>query len=87
MKDLVKEKYPEVKDIKENLHDLKSNTVELAQHVKKDGLDQIEEKTQNIKSQTDVEFKKIKQYIHRNPIQSICFAFAGGYMAHMLLKK
>ncbi len=82
----LKGKYPEIQGIKEDLGSLKDNTVELAQHVKKDGLNQVEETAKSLKSFGQKELKKAEKYVKQKPMQSIAIAFAGGVVASILLR-
>lgn len=80
-----KTKYPEVKEIKNDLESLKENTVELAKHVKEDGIEQAQEKAQSISAAAKKNLRKAEIHVKQNPIQSVAVAFAGGVIASMLL--
>lgn len=81
-----KDKYPEIKEIREDLESLKDNTVELAQHVKKDGMEQVQETKQTLTVQALKNLKQIEKQVQRKPMQSIAVAFAGGLVASMFLR-
>lgn len=83
----VKSKYPEIKEIKEDLESLKDNTVELAQHVKKDSVEQIEATTQTLKAYATQELAKAEKVVREKPVQSVAIAFAGGLLASALIKR
>ncbi len=85
MSKLEAKKYPEVKEIKQDLESLKDNSVELAQHVKNDAVYKIEETTSSVKAQAKAELKKVEKHVEANPIQSVAIAFAGGVLLSMLM--
>ena len=82
----VKEKYPEVKDIKQGIGTAKEGAVELAKHVKDDGVQQFEQTTETIKNQYQTEMARVESHVRTNPLQSIAVAFAGGLIASMILR-
>jgi ElaB/YqjD/DUF883 family membrane-anchored ribosome-binding protein len=87
-----KEAYPEIAEIKEDLSSLKSNAVELAHHVKKNGEAQTQEFKKLAAQELDVlketgrtQLKKIEERVKEKPGQSIAIAFASGLAISYLL--
>ncbi len=88
----VKEAYPEIENIQQDLSSLKDNTVELARHVKADGTEHASVLTEkahkmiaDLKTQGAHEFEKIEQRVKDKPGQSVAIAFAAGIVASYLL--
>ncbi len=88
-----KSKYPEVKDIQNNIKEIGGKTAELAQHVKQDGVHQVEEisarvgeKAENLKAAGQRELEKVELKVRANPMQSVAIAFAGGLLASLFLR-
>ncbi len=80
-----KTNYPEIKEIKHDLDSLKHDAIELAQHVKKDGMDQVNETSHTLRAYGTVKLKQAENGIRKNPLQSVAIAFAGGLVASFLL--
>ena len=87
------DKYPEVKDIKQDIESLKGNTVDLAQHVKSDGVEKVKEGLERVEASADVlkdigrnEVERAEKHIKKNPMQSVAIAFAGGLALSLLLR-
>lgn len=85
--------YPEIEEIKEDLDSLKDNVVALTKHVKKDGVEQVEDlgdvakkRVEVLKARGQQEIKKVEKQVKAKPAQSIAIAFAGGVLASMLLR-
>ncbi len=83
--------YPEIEDIKEDLHSLKNNVVDLTNQIKKDGLKQTGnikstalDQIDTLKETTEDQMKKIEARVKHKPAQSLAAAFAVGFVASML---
>jgi ElaB/YqjD/DUF883 family membrane-anchored ribosome-binding protein len=81
----IKNGYPEISAINNDLKALKTDVSDLARHVADDGLG-------NLSAKADKEYKrlqqlgqKIEERIVNNPAQSLAIAFAGGVVASILL--
>lgn len=84
--------YPEIGDIREDLHSLKDNTVKLGRHLKEDSVEQAGEVGRSVQRQAhhlmengEKNLKIVEKYIAEKPVQSIAIAFGAGLLASMLL--
>lgn len=87
-----KEAYPEITEIKEDFDSLKSNAVELAHHLKKDGEVQTQEfknlavqEIKTLEKSGKKQLKKLEARVKQNPGQSLAIAFASGIVISHLL--
>ena len=87
----LKETYPEITEIKTNVNDLKTNTVQLAQHVKEDGKEHVAEmassfqdRLQDLKQYGRRELNLLEQHVIAKPTRSIAYAFVAGLVASVI---
>jgi ElaB/YqjD/DUF883 family membrane-anchored ribosome-binding protein len=81
----VKAKYPEVRDIGNDLKALKDDVGNLASHVKEQGLRDLSEKAQESLESLQGMSRKMEQRIKEKPAQSLAIAFVTGLFASFLL--
>lgn len=79
-----KSSYPEIGNIGSDLHSLKSNLSDLAQHVKEDGLNDISALAQKEYKSITALGETIEDKIKDQPAKSMAIAFAGGLIASYL---
>ncbi len=84
--------YPEIEEIKEDIVSLRSNIVELTQHLKKDGMKQTKRLKDNAADQISELQKTGKEHLEnlegqvkQKPLQSVAIAFASGLVFSMLV--
>ncbi len=84
--------YPEIDNIRDDLDSLKSNTVELAKHVRDDAAEQTHEMRKNaaVKLEHLVEagkgsLSKFEEHAREKPLQTLAVAFIAGIAASILL--
>lgn len=89
-----KTKYPEIDEIREDLDSLKTNVVGLTKHVQEDGYKQAEELSTHAKkrmaklqAQGHQQVERLEGHVRAKPAQSVAIAFAGGFLASMLLSR
>ena len=89
-----KKKYPEIEDIKEDVHSLKENTIELTKHVKKDGeakvgelKDVVADNIDTIAGKGQKQLRNVENQVKAKPLQSIAVAFATGLAISAILKR
>lgn len=87
-----KKKYPEVDDIKEDINSLKSNTVELGRHIKKDGAakteeikEAAEERIHTFAERGKDQLKNVEVRVKEKPLQSMAVAFVAGMAMSILI--
>jgi len=87
-----KTSYPEIENIREDIDSLKSNTIELGRHIKKDGEKQTRalagsarERLAELKVSGREQMKHVEGHVKEKPLQSMAIAFAAGVFASMLL--
>ncbi len=87
-------KYPEIKNIKEDIGSIKDNAVELSRHLTKDGIEQTEELKartaetfEDLKGASRDQIKRLEMHVRQKPAQSMAIAFAGGLLASFLLNR
>ncbi len=85
-------KYPEVKNIKQDLTSLKQHASELTEHVKEDGAKQAEEikeyaaeRFSEFKDSTQKQIEAVEGYVQKKPVQAVAIAFGAGLIASLLL--
>ncbi len=88
----VKDTYPEINDIKSDLDSLKSNVVELTNHIKNDGAAQSQvlkkaalKQVGEIKKGGEKQLKLVEGRVREKPVQSLAAAFAAGLFASLIL--
>lgn len=88
-----KSNYSEIDEIREDLHSLKDNVVELTRHLKKDGVEQageanmyVKERLADIQSHGKKGIKQVEEQVKNKPGQSLAIAFATGAVLSMLLR-
>lgn len=91
----IKETYPGIEDIRNDLDALKTNVVELTRHLQENGAGHVQEirdevtdlahkKAATLRKLSKREFRKLESQVKAHPGQSIALAFAAG-MAMSLL--
>ncbi|NCO04277.1 MAG: hypothetical protein GW903_08815 [Alphaproteobacteria bacterium] len=93
-KNIIEAKHSDVDDIKEDINSLKSNTIELARHVKEAGSHKTEDITEAaskrfkaLTTQGKEQLKNMESKIKAKPLQSIAVAFIAGLVFDALLKR
>jgi ElaB/YqjD/DUF883 family membrane-anchored ribosome-binding protein len=90
----LKENYPEVNQIQNDISALKEDSLDLARHVKDDGAEQINvlsdkaaQAYAEMKSRGADEMKKIEGHVKERPGQSLAIAFISGVAISYLLRR
>lgn len=93
-KNIIDAKGSDVNDIKEDINALKSNTIELAKHVREASSHKAEDMTEAaskgykaLTAQGKKQFKNMESKIKEKPLQSIAIAFIAGLIFDALLKR
>ncbi len=94
MAKLINKDYPEIDNIREDLDSLKSNTVDLARHVRDDAAVQTSEIR---KSATDrlekllglgkANIAKLEDHAREKPMQTLAIAFVAGMAASIFMNR
>lgn len=89
-----KSEYPEIDEIREDLDSLKSNVVELTQHIKKNGSTQASnlreranDTIHDLQERSQEQVQKVEKQVRQKPGQSLAIAFAGGLLTSLLLRR
>ena len=87
-----KKKYSEVDNIKQDIDSLKSDTIELAKHIKEDGAaktaeikEMATERVQTMTEQGKERLKDVESKVKKKPLQSLAIAFAAGLAFSVLM--
>lgn len=87
----LKETYPEITEIKNNVNELKTNTANLARHVKEDGKEHVAEvastfqdRLQDLKQYGRRELNLLEQHVIAKPTRSVAYAFLAGIVASVI---
>lgn len=90
----LQEQYPEIGDIRQDLTNLKDDTVVLGRHVKADGKEYAKETAEQLKARIreleekgKTEYQSLEQRIAEHPGRSVAIAFAAGLIASALLRR
>ena len=93
-KNITDTKHSDAEHIKQDISSLKSNTVDLAKHVKEAGSHKREDITEaasnsfkTLKAQGKEQLKSIESKIKEKPLQSMTIAFIAGLVFDALLKR
>ena len=89
-----KKHYPEIDEIRADLDSLKSNVVELTQHVKQDGKVQgkalkkaANAQVKSLKDSTADSIGRIEDSVKEKPGQSVAIAFAAGLLTSFFISR
>lgn len=89
----VKSEFPEIEAIRQDLESLKTNVVELGEHVQAKGKDEADrlgdmalERFSKLKRSAADEYHKAEKQVKAKPGQSIAIAFAAGLIASALFR-
>lgn len=87
-----KKKYSEVDNIKQDIDSLKSDTIELAKHIKEDSAaktaeikEMATERVQTMAEQGKERLKDVESKVKKKPLQSLAIAFAAGLAFSVLM--
>lgn len=93
-KNIIDAERSDVENIRDDINALKSNTVDLARHVKKAGSHKTEDMTEaasksfkRLAVQGKEKLKSIEGQIKEKPLQSMAIAFIAGLVFDALLKR
>jgi ElaB/YqjD/DUF883 family membrane-anchored ribosome-binding protein len=93
-KNITDTKHSDVDDIKGDISALKSNTIELAKHVKEAGSHKTDDMTEAasmrfkvLTAQGKEQLKSLESKIKEKPLQSMAIAFIAGLVFDALLKR
>lgn len=87
-------KYSEVENIKQDIETLKSDTIELAKHIKSDSSAKVDEMKEMANDRIHVmteqgkeQLKNVEKTVKKKPLQSLAIAFATGLAVSALMKR
>lgn len=90
----IQEQYPEIKDIKQDLTNLKDDTVVLGRHIKADGkeyahetVEELKARIRELEAQGKAQYQTLEQHVSAHPTRSIAIAFVAGLIASALLRR
>jgi ElaB/YqjD/DUF883 family membrane-anchored ribosome-binding protein len=93
-KNIVEPKHLDAEHIKQDISSLKSNTVDLAKHVKEAGSHKREDMTEaaskrlkDLTAQGKEQLESLESKIKEKPLQSMAIAFIAGLVFDALLKR
>lgn len=74
-------------NVKEKLHETHAALSQTAEHAKEKAQHFLHEKLGHAKEQTDELQENIITYVKKNPVKSITFGFAAGFLIALLARK
>lgn len=92
----IKEEYPSIEDIRNDIDSLKTNVVELTRHIQESGIGHVQELTDEVTTKAQKkaealrksgkrELKKLESQVKSHPGQSVALAFAAGMAMTMIM--
>lgn len=89
-----KSEYPEIDEIREDLDSLRTNVVELTQHIKQNGStqatnlrDRANDTIHDLQERGQKQVQRVEKQVKQKPGQSLALAFAGGLLTSLLLRR